>query len=137
MKSVCNSINTATAYNPIFIIDTSLDIIGDSSSYESLPYNISTWCRELSDGTITQGAYTVLPQNSGTYTYNTSWSMPFIKPYTTTNINIMITPTFNSKPTTGSNGGICVDDPDSSYFTVVFNGSSNRYAGFYWEATGV
>lgn len=137
IRSVCSSINTATAANPIFIIGASFDGSGDSSNYKTTPYNISTWCRELSDGTIMQGAYTVIPQSSNTYTSNTNWSIQFMKPYKTTNINVMVTPVFNGKATVGYNGGFCPSDPDQSYFTLFIDGSSSKIAGCYWEATGV
>ncbi len=118
IKSVCTGTNAATSSNPVFI----------TATY----YNSTTkgWYRKYSDGTIVQGGY-------GTEQLkDNKWTVNFISPFTTTNIQIHITPVLNRKPT-GINGGMAVDTITTSGFMIHGDTYIDSTEGYYWEARGI
>ena len=97
IRSVCTTSDGAASYSPVFITGTYYDAAYDSNSND-----YKRWYRKYSDGTIVQGAYREDADKDAV------WTVPFVTPFTTTDIDIQITPVFNDKPTQ-INGGMAVE----------------------------
>ena len=124
IKSVCTGSNSASSSNPVFIVGTYID-----EGYDSTRNDYDRWYRKYSDGTIVQGAYREDQAKDAT------WTVPFVIPFTTTNIQIHITPTLHKKPS-GVNGGMAVDTITTTNFTINGDTYIDSTQGYYWEATG-
>ena len=118
IKSVCTTTSEASSMNPVFIIET---------RYDSAKGN---WYRKYSDGVIEQGGY-------GTdQVAESTWEVDFMVEYTTTNIDIHITPVFDAVPS-AFNGGMAVDAITTEGFTIHGDNSVSATQGYYWEARGL
>lgn len=124
IRSVCTTSDGAASYSPVFITGTYYDAAYDSNSND-----YKRWYRKYSDGTIVQGAYREDADKAAV------WTVPFVTPFTTTDIDIQITPVFNAKPTQ-INGGMAVASITSSNFSIHGDTYISATQGYYWEATG-
>lgn len=122
MRSVCNSPNTASDDNPIFIIGGSVDT------------STGSWSRSLSDGTIIQGGYFPI---TSTASSNKMWNIPFMHNYTTEHVNVKAAPVFKASAPGQVTGGFNVGYVTTSDFSLVINGYVSRVIGCSWEATGI
>lgn len=87
--------------------------------------NGTEWYRKYSDGTIEQGGFAAPPSAAS----DASVTIPFIVPYTESNITIFITDVFNSVPSAGTyHGGIQATN-------IQLNSNTNKYVSFnaWWD----
>lgn len=111
IRSVCTTSAGAASNNPVFIVET----------YK----NGTEWYRKYSDGTIEQGGFAAPPSAAS----DASVTIPFIVPYTESNITIFITDVFNSVPSAGTyHGGIQATN-------IQLNSNTNKYVSFnaWWD----
>lgn len=114
IKSVCTTPSGASASNPVFIIETY--------------YNSTTkeWYRKYSDGVVEQGGFATPPAAD-----NSAATIPFIVPYTESNITIFLVDVFSRVPSSGTyNGGIQAYD-------IVLDSNTNKYTQFkaWWDVS--
>lgn len=124
IRAICTTSDGAASDKPVFVTGNYYD-----SSLNSTTGNSKQWYRKYSDGTIVQGGY------REDAAQDTTWVAPFITPYTTTDIDIQITPVYHSKPTQ-TNGGLAVAAITTDDFTVHGDTFVSAIQGYYWEATG-
>lgn len=118
IKSICTGAYAASSSNPVFIIGTYYD------------NETKGWYRKYSDGTIVQGGYGTDQVKDGI------WVVNFIIPFTTTNIQIHITPVFNKKPAE-INGGMAINEIANDKFKIHGDTNIQSTEGYYWEARGM
>lgn len=124
IRAICTTVDGATTDKPVFVTGNYYD-----SSLNSTTGNSKQWYRKYSDGTIIQGAYREDVDKDAV------WTVPFVIPYTTTDINIQITPVFNAKPTQ-INGGMAVAAVSTDDFNIHGDTYIAATRGYYWEAVG-
>lgn len=124
IRAICTTADGATADKPVFVIGNYYD-----SALNATTGNAKQWYRKYSDGTIVQGGY------REDAVQDAVWTVPFITPYTTTDIDIQITMVFHSKPTQ-TNGGYAVAAIATDGFTIHGDTYVSAIQGYYWEATG-
>ena len=118
IRAVCTTSDGAASDKPVFVIKT---------YYNS---TIKSWYRKYSDGTIVQGGY-------GTdHLKDSTWTVNFVTPFTTTNIDIHITPVFNATPTQ-IQGGMAIASITTDDFVIHGDTYIAATEGYYWEATGI
>ena len=124
IRGICTTPDGATAEKPVFVIGSYYD-----PSRNSTTGNSKQWYRKYSDGTIVQGGY------RNDVDEEAVWTVPFVVPYTTTDINIQITPVFNVNPTK-MNGGMAVAAITTDDFDIHGDNYISATQGYYWEAVG-
>lgn len=124
IRAICTTSDGAQSDKPVFVIGNYYD-----SSLNSTTGNSKQWYRKYSDGTVVQGGYREDAQKDAV------WTVPFITSYTTTEIDIQITPVFNAKPTQ-LNGGMAVAAITTDDFSIHGDLYISATQGYYWEATG-
>lgn len=118
IRAVCSTSAGAASDKPVFVT---------RSYYDS---TTGSWYRKYSDGVIEQGGHGTNHVKDGTWTVN------FVLPYTTTNIDIHITPVFTDKPSSVQ-GGMAVAAVATDTFNIHGDTNIDKTEGYYWEARGI
>lgn len=118
IKSVCTTSSGASSSSPVFIVKTYYDSTTGS------------WYRKYSDGVIEQGGYRT------DHYKDVTWTVNFVVPYTTTNIDIHITTKFAGTPSS-IQGGMAVAAVTTDTFDIHGDTNINSTGGYYWEARGI